>query len=365
MFKKVFLDHWIDWTIAIIVMVFIVVYGAIVQYTIEQNSDIASNDISNPIKPPQNTTSSLGIDTINWKTYKNYKYNYKFKYPPSYSLNNGGDNYVNLVTAPDNYNFFDYSLSVDVTEKNDTISLEKWRLDEFKKWGETVYEFGTASSEYNKDGTQYNNIFYKFEPIKLDGFSGLKEEIIEGPWIESIAIYLWDKEHSKVYVISLSPSSRSISIEESNDNHEFINRNQELIAIAKSLKVNVAFEEKKRDTKLSDVAYKTAQEQCSSTTKIFLEKIKSEHQRMSVELTHFNTEMNACVAEIGFSDGFNGPQGGDFGELIYDITNKTLLVENYGSDVGGPEYVDKQSNDVIDFELYKGKRDKYFQYFIN
>lgn len=346
-------------------MIFIVIWGAVQQYSIEQDTSIVSNDISKPIKSQQNTLASSTVDTILWETYKNYEYNYKFKYPPSYSLNHGGDSYVNLVTAPDiNNYYFNYSLSVNVTEKNDTISLEKWRLNEFKKWDRTVYEFGTASSTYNENGAQYNNTFYKFELIKLDEFPGLKEEIIEGPWIESIAIYLWDKGHSKVYSIGLTPSSRMLSFEDSVKNQDFTNKMRELSEVGRSLEVNVEFAEKENEKKLSEANYKAVQEQCSAAAKIFLEKIKSEHQRMNVELTHFNTGMNACVAEIGFSDGFNGPQGGDFGELVYNITNKTLLVGNYGSDVGELEYVDKQSNDVIDFELYKGKRDKYFQYFI-
>ncbi|MEK7150992.1 MAG: hypothetical protein AAB783_02225 [Patescibacteria group bacterium] len=366
MFKKVFLDHWIDWTIAIIIMVFIVVYGAVQQYSLEQDADIASNDIFNPIKSQQNTFASSTVDTILWKTHKNYEYNYEFKYPPSYSLNNGDDSYVGLVTAPDINNFyFKYSLFVNVTEKNDTSSLEKWRLDEFKKWDEMIYEFGTASSEYNENGASYYNTFYKFEPFNVEGFSGLKEEIIEGPWIVSIVIYLWDKERSKVYNIGLAPSSRMLSFGDSVKSKDFIDKMWELSNVVRSLKVNVEFTEKANDKKLTEANYKAAQEQCSATSKIFLEKIKNEHQRMSVGLTHFNTEMNACVAEIGFSDGFNGAQGGEFGKLIYNITNKTLLLEDFGSDTSGSEYIDGQSNNVINFELYKERRDKYFQYFIN
>ena len=35
MYKKVFLDHWVDWTIAIILMIFISVWGQILKTTIE------------------------------------------------------------------------------------------------------------------------------------------------------------------------------------------------------------------------------------------------------------------------------------------------------------------------------------------
>jgi hypothetical protein len=62
MFKKVFLEHWIDWTIAIIIMIFIVVWGAVQQFSIEQDSSINGNDIFNPTK------SQTGIDTLKNKT---------------------------------------------------------------------------------------------------------------------------------------------------------------------------------------------------------------------------------------------------------------------------------------------------------
>jgi len=51
MFKKVFLDHWIDWAIAIIIMVFIVLIGAVQQYAIEQDSNSASDSGINLVKP--------------------------------------------------------------------------------------------------------------------------------------------------------------------------------------------------------------------------------------------------------------------------------------------------------------------------
>jgi hypothetical protein len=86
MYKKVFLDHWIDWTIAIIVMVFIVVYGAVVQFNIEQDIDVAGNDASKPIKSNINSIASsssgtLIVDTSGWKTYQNAKYGFQLEYP--------------------------------------------------------------------------------------------------------------------------------------------------------------------------------------------------------------------------------------------------------------------------------------------
>ena len=48
--KKVFLEHWIDWTIAIIIMVFIIVWGAIQRFSIEQEYGFAGDDIYYSIK---------------------------------------------------------------------------------------------------------------------------------------------------------------------------------------------------------------------------------------------------------------------------------------------------------------------------
>lgn len=79
MFKKVFLDHWIDWTIAIIVMVFIVVWGAIQQFSIEQDySSLNEPVVSNSTK--ENVPSD-------WRTYVNLNYGYLIKYPSNFKLN--------------------------------------------------------------------------------------------------------------------------------------------------------------------------------------------------------------------------------------------------------------------------------------
>ena len=61
--KKVFLEHWIDWTVAIIIMVFIIVWGAIQRFSIEQEYSFTSDDIyysvkAHPKSQKQNTESN-------------------------------------------------------------------------------------------------------------------------------------------------------------------------------------------------------------------------------------------------------------------------------------------------------------------
>ena len=75
MFKIIHPNRWLIWTVALIVMIFIVVWGAIERYAIEQETEITGQN------------SLLGretskLDTTGWKTYRNEQYGFEFKYPP-------------------------------------------------------------------------------------------------------------------------------------------------------------------------------------------------------------------------------------------------------------------------------------------
>ena len=48
--KKVFLNRWIDWALAVIIIVFIIVWGAVQKYSIEQDYDFVGDDIFYSIK---------------------------------------------------------------------------------------------------------------------------------------------------------------------------------------------------------------------------------------------------------------------------------------------------------------------------
>ena len=78
MFRIIHPNRWFIWTIALIVMIFIVVWGAVERYAIEQETETAGQN------------SLLGretskLDTTGWKTYRNEEYGFEFKYPVDWS----------------------------------------------------------------------------------------------------------------------------------------------------------------------------------------------------------------------------------------------------------------------------------------
>ncbi|OGZ44763.1 MAG: hypothetical protein A2844_01980 [Candidatus Ryanbacteria bacterium RIFCSPHIGHO2_01_FULL_48_80] len=80
-------NRWLIWTIALIVMIFIVVWGAIERYAIEQETEITGQN------------SLLGretskLDTTGWKTYRNERYGFEFKYPEDISLKTDTSGYI-------------------------------------------------------------------------------------------------------------------------------------------------------------------------------------------------------------------------------------------------------------------------------
>ncbi len=81
LFKRVFLDHWIDWTIAIIVTVFIVVYGAVQKFSIEQDYNV-----ENKLSVSSTNQGIKIISTTAWQTYTSREFNFEFLYPDSWSV---------------------------------------------------------------------------------------------------------------------------------------------------------------------------------------------------------------------------------------------------------------------------------------
>ncbi len=82
-------NRWLVWTIALIVMIFIVVWGAIERYAIEQEVEsIGQNS--------QLGRETSKLDTTGWKTYRNEEYGFEFKYPPSFNVGEAERGYVEV-----------------------------------------------------------------------------------------------------------------------------------------------------------------------------------------------------------------------------------------------------------------------------
>ena len=94
MFRTIHPNRWLIWTIALIVMIFIVVWGAIQRYAIEQEIEIAGQN------------SLLGretskLDTTGWKTYRGENFGLvnsvglelpglELRYPPEWKVHTDG-----------------------------------------------------------------------------------------------------------------------------------------------------------------------------------------------------------------------------------------------------------------------------------
>lgn len=80
MFRIIHPNRWFIWTIALIVMIFIVVWGAVERYAIEQEYSYTGDEIYYSVRLHKKTSPSA-VDTSSWKTYRDEEYGFELQYP--------------------------------------------------------------------------------------------------------------------------------------------------------------------------------------------------------------------------------------------------------------------------------------------
>ncbi|MEK7576201.1 MAG: PsbP-related protein [Patescibacteria group bacterium] len=100
LFKDIFLKRWLDWTITIIVVVFILLMWAIQTYSIEQDYSFSGNDIYYSIKLHNKTQQQNTIDASTWKMYRNF--GFEFRYPSDWRIDEDTNGLKVINTSMEN-----------------------------------------------------------------------------------------------------------------------------------------------------------------------------------------------------------------------------------------------------------------------
>ncbi len=90
MFYIISPNRWLIWTIALAILIAMFVWWQIELYTIEADTQLIETQSAPPIQHKSAQTTSA-INTSSWKTYRNEKYGFEFKYPPDLKLEEYGD----------------------------------------------------------------------------------------------------------------------------------------------------------------------------------------------------------------------------------------------------------------------------------
>lgn len=211
MFRVLHQNRWFIWALAFILGTFFFLWGVIEQYSLELDRALSESEYSYAVKElrgsyddsgstssPSTSSGQFETDVSNWKTYRNEKYGFEFRYPPSFQTpieKSGGIEFGNVNSEyPEDSRLF---IMISDNNKNlDQLIQELYR------------EESTPRLAYGGSGVGYYNI----EKLFIDGKEGLKFDAHYEGGLSSTNVYVIYDKH--LYKIFYNTEVKEFSLEE-------------------------------------------------------------------------------------------------------------------------------------------------------
>jgi len=188
MFHIIYPNRWFVWTIVACIVVGMLVWWQVTLYSLDQ-------ELASQLAPePHRKVASTGIDTTDWKTYKNEEYGFEFKYPEKLKLIENGDKVVLSHSIPyDNYGDCDMMggdqlyKTLDDFKVSFKIVPQKWALD----YIDGEYNAGILKGSWAYEGAEGCGHSTYYFPIEQNGTLAVYRSAVQAL---SGSSTLWDLE---------------------------------------------------------------------------------------------------------------------------------------------------------------------------